>query len=139
MHKLDCNNLVVGPKDLENENWVLRIKPLNLDELISKQKYRLLFFDGASKNNRGLAGVGGFFVFDPEGIRRQSYSWGIGGDYNQSNKTIDPLARVKVSYKKNNKSIDHSMRLYDSFELFYIETNSKRGSYIYLFREFLSN
>ena len=42
-----------------------------------KEKMHILFFDGASKGNSGLAGAGGVLV-NPSGIPSFSFSWGIG-------------------------------------------------------------
>ena len=62
----------VSVKYYEKENWLLRIKQPKMDGWMVNQNYHLQFFDGATKNNPGMEGMGGVF-FDLGGKRKHHY------------------------------------------------------------------
>ena len=52
----------VSVKYYEKENWLLRIKQPKMDGWMVNQNYHLQFFDGATKNNLGMEGMGEYFL-----------------------------------------------------------------------------
>jgi ribonuclease HI len=57
--------------------WKKRDSEATIQEWWRSQKIATIFFDGASKGNPGTAGAGGV-IYDSDGLRRDSFCWGIG-------------------------------------------------------------
>ena len=57
--------------------WEIRKSSSEFIAWLREKNTYSLFFDGASKGNPGVAGVGGILL-DPEGKIEQTYAWGIG-------------------------------------------------------------
>ena len=60
-----------------NPVWRKRDSEATFQEWWRQQQITTIFFDGASKGNPGTAGAGGA-IYDKNGTRRDSFSWGLG-------------------------------------------------------------
>ena len=58
-------------------NWKVRMGNEDFTIWWLNLGYKSLFFDGASKGNPRIAGVGGV-IFDTKGRKQKEYAWGIG-------------------------------------------------------------
>lgn len=66
-----------------HHNWKLRGEKMEINKWILTQNRPLLFFDGASKNNPGIAGAGGL-IKDNKGTLISRYEWGLGNTSNNA-------------------------------------------------------
>ena len=60
-------------KNPHKEEWEIRMEERDFEDWQKKEKMHILFFDGASKGNPGLAGAGGVLV-NPDRIPNFSFS-----------------------------------------------------------------
>jgi len=63
------------------EVWEIRKEEQEFEEWKTKETKHILFFDGASKENSGLAGGGGVLV-RPTRFLEISFAWGLGIESN---------------------------------------------------------
>lgn len=75
------------------QNWKIQLK------WRENQKSYCLFFDGASKNNPGKAGVGGIII-DPWGKAMVSYEWGLGETTNNKAEAYNLLMGSRIIKKR---------------------------------------
>ena len=62
------------------------------------------FFDGASKGNLGIAGVGGM-LYDPGGMSKTSFSWGIGQSTDNQVETLTLLKSRQLAKEAGHKHL----------------------------------
>jgi ribonuclease HI len=78
-------NLKEQPQQTGNETrqekWEIQMKEEEFGEWKSQRSKHILFFDGASKGNPGVAGGGGVLL-NPDGQLELSYAWGLGVETN---------------------------------------------------------
>ena len=55
-----------------------------------------LFFDGASKGNPGMTGVGGV-IFDPGGNKKEDFAWGLGRSTNNHAEWLALLKGLEIA------------------------------------------
>jgi ribonuclease HI len=83
-------------------NWEIRKEEQDFEEWKRKENKHILFFDGASKGNPGLAGGGGVLV-SPTGHPELSFAWGLGIETNNR-------AEALALWQGLNQAINHNVQ-----------------------------
>jgi ribonuclease HI len=78
--KIRDHSQQIGSK-VKQETWEIRKEEEDFEEWKRKRNKHILFFDGASKGNPGVAGGGGVLV-SPNGLLEITYAWGLGTETN---------------------------------------------------------
>ena len=104
------NSLSPSPRRLRsvplplNPIWRIRETEEHFQEWWKKQKISTIFFDGASKGNPGAAGAGGV-IYDPNGVKRDTFSWGIGQKSNNQAEILSLLKACQIARDRGDKKI----------------------------------
>ena len=69
------------------EAWEIRKEEQDFEKWKRKENNHILFFDGASKGNLGLAGGGGVLV-SPIGQPKLKFAWGLGIETNNREEAL---------------------------------------------------
>lgn len=79
-------------------DWKLCGNNKEMEEWIKNQRNHILFFDGASKNNPGRAGVGEL-ILDSKGETITTYEWGLGTMTNNKTEAYSLLMGTNILKK----------------------------------------
>ena len=96
--KLNC------AKPVSSFHWKYRGNEASLTNIWIHSVLAAIFFDGASKGNPGVSGVGGV-VFFPSSLNYLSFSWGLGLMTNNQAEYYNLLMAIQLAKGKRFKSI----------------------------------
>lgn len=79
-----------------NPTWCIRIEDVEFQSWWRSQGKVTIFFNGASKGNLGISGVGGV-VYSQDGSHIDRYSWGLGKSTNNHAKLVGLLKGYQIA------------------------------------------
>ena len=92
------------PKPMLPPPWRLRLSSDNFSLWWKSKGVYTIFFDGASKGNRGIAGAGGL-IFSSDSEKISSFCWGLGFCSNNQAESYNLLMACQISKKIGIKEI----------------------------------
>eukprot|EP00253_Pinus_taeda_P008935 PITA_08935 len=103
-------SVIDRPQHTHMKDWGIKLTAQEFERWTRNNKYKTLFFDGASKSNPGQAGAGGLIV-DETGDNICSYEWSLG---ERTNNNAEALALYQGLLQLNKLGIKIAMIIGDS-------------------------
>jgi ribonuclease HI len=84
----------------KRKEWQLRLNNNDFSHWQRQQHTSLLFFDGATTGNPGVAGAGGV-IYDSDGQKVADFSWGLGKTTNNRAETLAVYMGLKLAHERS--------------------------------------